>query len=129
MKTSPSEGSKDLPRPPVQITSGTPEPPVRITSGTPEPPVQITSGHIKPPVQITSVTPEPPVQITSILPKITLPPMPVILITGGRSTEDLTATDHSAEIFSPNSLESSCILPELPAPYFGHTQHGGLLCG
>ena len=53
----------------------------------------------------------------------------VILITGGRSTEDLTATDHSAEIFSPDSPDTPCILPELPAPYFGHTQNGGLLCG
>ena len=53
----------------------------------------------------------------------------VVLITGGRSTEDLTATDHSAEIFRPNSPDTPCILPELPAPYFGHTQNGDLLCG
>ena len=53
-----------------------------------------------------------------------------VLITGGRSTEDLSATDHSAEIFLPHSPNNSCILPELPAPYFGHTQSaGGLLCG
>ena len=52
-----------------------------------------------------------------------------VLITGGRSTEDLTATDHSAEIFLPHSPDTPCILPELPAPYFGHTQSGGLLCG
>ncbi len=53
----------------------------------------------------------------------------VVLITGGQSSKDLTATDHSAEIFSPNSPASPCILPELPEPYFGHTQNGGMLCG
>ena len=52
-----------------------------------------------------------------------------VLITGGRSSEDLDVTDHSAEIFFPNSPDSPCLLPELPGPYFGHTQNGGLLCG
>lgn len=54
----------------------------------------------------------------------------VVLITGGRSTEDLNVTDHSAEIFLPHTPHIKCTLPGLPAPYFGHTQEdSGLLCG
>ena len=51
----------------------------------------------------------------------------VVLITGGASRKDSNATLHSAEIFLPNS--PPCILPDLPAPYSGHTQDGGLICG
>ena len=29
----------------------------------------------------------------------------------------------------PDSPSSLCILPDLPVRYFGHTQHGGTLCG
>lgn len=55
----------------------------------------------------------------------------VVLITGGWNIDnnnvDLNATLHSAEIFSPNS--PPCILPDLPAPYHGHTQDKGMICG
>ena len=47
----------------------------------------------------------------------------VVLITGGRNAL------HSAEIFFPNSPSKPCILPELPAPYWRHTQDGGMICG
>ena len=41
--------------------------------------------------------------------------------------KDGNATLHSAEIFSPNS--PPCILPDLPARYYTHTQDGGMICG
>ena len=45
-----------------------------------------------------------------------------VLITGGsRST--------SAEIFLPNSPNKRCILPDLPRPFYWHTQEGGMICG
>ena len=51
----------------------------------------------------------------------------VILITGGGDYDRSTA--HSAEIFLPNSPETKCILPDLPADYVFHTQDGGMICG
>ena len=53
----------------------------------------------------------------------------VVLITGGSSRQDSNATLHSAEIFFPNSPNEPCILHDLPAPYSGHTQDGGMICG
>ena len=55
-----------------------------------------------------------------------------VLITGGLYTDDRkdrNATLHSAEIFLLNTPSKPCILHDLPAPYYGHTQHGGMLCG
>ena len=51
----------------------------------------------------------------------------VVLITGGAS-RFLNTTAHSAEIFVPN-YPKVCLLPNLPAPYYGHTQNGGMICG
>ena len=60
----------------------------------------------------------------------TTPTGNVILITGGGyKIEDDNATLHSAEIFLPNSPNTPCVLPDLPAPYAGHTQDGGMICG
>ena len=54
-------------------------------------------------------------------------PKNVVLITGGLSSTGSNATLYSSEIFSPNS--PPCILRDLPAPYTGHTQDHGLICG
>jgi len=52
----------------------------------------------------------------------------VVLITGGYAGgQENNATQHSAEIFSPNS--PPCILPDLPERYYGHTQDSGMICG
>ena len=58
----------------------------------------------------------------------------VVLITGGygynsNNRAELNATLHSAEIFRPNDPSNPCILPELPFPYYAHTQDGGMICG
>ena len=53
----------------------------------------------------------------------------VVLITGGYSHQDTNATLHSAEIFLPNSPGNPCILPDLPARYYAHTQDSGMMCG
>ena len=52
-----------------------------------------------------------------------------VLITGGLNKMDYNATRYSAEIFLPNSPNTPCILPDLPAPFTEHTQNGGMLCG
>ena len=53
-----------------------------------------------------------------------------VLITGGWTVgKYLNATSHSSEIFLPNSPNKPCILPELPAQYWFHTQDGGMICG
>ena len=52
-----------------------------------------------------------------------------VLITGGLNKQDHNATVHSVEIFLPNLPNKHCILPQLPAPYFEHTQEGGMICG
>ena len=53
----------------------------------------------------------------------------VVLITGGYNTRDLNTTQHSAEIFLPNSPGNPCILPDLPERYYAHTQDSGMICG
>merc|ERR1719312_362846 len=57
----------------------------------------------------------------------------VVLITGGynynNKGSDLNATLHSVEIFRPNNPSYPCILPELPASYYGQSQDGGMICG
>ena len=52
-----------------------------------------------------------------------------VLITGGLNKKDQNATEHSVEIFLPNLPNKHCILPQLPAPYYKHTQDGGMICG
>ena len=51
---------------------------------------------------------------------------PVVLISGGPSRHD--GTYYSAEIYHPDR-DSACVLPDLPVPYYSHTQDGSLLCG
>ena len=63
--------------------------------------------------------------------KTETPPPPskgdnVVLITGGKSGN---ATEHSVEIFLPDSPSNPCILRDLPEGYYGHTQDGGMICG
>ena len=67
----------------------------------------------------------------STTPPKTPPGGKVVLITGGSSYHPAegNATSHSAEIFLPNSPNEPCILHDLPAPYSGHTQDGGMICG
>ena len=50
-----------------------------------------------------------------------------VLITGGYGYDK--GTRYSAEIFLPNSPGKPCILPNLPEPYYGHTQDGSMICG
>ena len=54
----------------------------------------------------------------------------VVLITGGYAGgQENNATQHSAEIFLPNSPGNPCILPDLPERYYAHTQVSGMICG
>ena len=70
---------------------------------------------------------------SSTSPKPDPDPKNVVLITGGSNYNNNNATRHSAEIFLPNSPSTPCILPDLPAPYYAHTQdtiqNRALLCG